>query len=265
VSPPANLLRQIVENRRSRVELEAGPTSRPHSESRNGNDRPISNRFSKSLDRHRGRAVIAEIKMGSPRIGSLHGRLDPLRQARLYADNGAAAVSVVVEPDFFFGSYELLAACRESSGLPILAKDFVVHPVQLDWARQAGADAVLLIAALFSDSELQRFAGYTRSLGMVPLIETHDASDVGRLSGSSWEVVGINNRDLATFAVNLERSIRLLPRLPGEALKVAESGIKHAADVERLARAGFDAFLVGEALLLADDPGAKLQELMARP
>ena len=206
-------------------------------------------------------AVVAEVKMGSPRLGSLAGRVDPVRQARTYALHGAAALSVVVEPDFFHGSYELLAECRRASGLPAIAKDFVVDPAQLVWAKEAGADAVLLIASLHSADELARYAGMARGLGLAPLVETHDRADLAKLAGRPWELVGVNNRDLRTFAVDLERSIALLPHLPPGALRVAESGIDGRAAVDRLAAAGFDAFLVGESLLLADDPAAKLAEL----
>jgi len=209
-------------------------------------------------------AIIAEVKMGSPRLGSLAGRIDPLAQARLYAEHGAAALSVVVEPDFFHGSYELLADCRAASGLPAIAKDFVVDPLQLAWARQAGADAVLLIAALYEPEELARYAWLARGLGLAPLIETHAAADLALLAGEPWELVGVNNRDLRTFAVDLERSIALLPSLPPGALKVAESGIRDGLDVALLLDSGFDALLVGESLLLAADPAAQLRALLGR-
>jgi indole-3-glycerol phosphate synthase len=206
-------------------------------------------------------AIIAEVKMGSPRIGSLVGRVDPLAQARLYAEHGAAALSVVVEPDFFHGSYPLLADCCAASGLPAIAKDFVVDPLQLAWARQAGADAVLLIAALYEPDELVRYVWLARGLGLAPLVEIHDPSEVALLAGHEWELVGINNRDLRTFEVDLERSIALLPSLPPAALKVAESGIRDARDVALLAGSGFDALLIGESLLLAGDPAAHLRGL----
>ena len=221
------------------------------------------NDFLAALDRRRGSAVIAEVKMGSPRIGSLAGRVDPVAQARMYEEGGAAGLSVVVEPEFFSGSYELLSRCREASGLPAIAKDFVVDPVQLVWAREAGASAVLLIAALYEREELRRLAGLARGLGLAPLVETHDEADRWLLDGASWELVGVNNRDLRTFEVDLERSKALAPRLPAGALRVAESGIGNAADVAGLRSAGFDAFLVGESLLLAEDPAAKLRELTA--
>lgn len=221
------------------------------------------NPFLAALAARRGHAVIAEVKMGSPRLGSLAGRFDPLAQARLYAAHGAAALSVVVEPDFFHGSYELLAECRAASGLPAVAKDFVVAHEQLEWARAAGADAVLLIACLYGPEELTAYADEARSLGLVPLVETHDLADLRGMAAHEWELVGVNNRDLRTFEVDLQRSIALLPSLPAGSLRVSESGIASGADVERLRAAGFDAFLIGETLLLADDPARKLAELAA--
>ncbi len=199
--------------------------------------------------------------MGSPRLGSLAGRFDPLAQAAAYAEAGAACLSVVVEPDFFFGSYELLEACREESGLPAIAKDFVVSERQLDAAVEAGADAILLVASLYTEAALVAWAAAARARGLAPLVETHDARDVARLGDRPWELVGINNRDLRDFSVDLERSIALRPRLPEGALAVAESGIASRADVERLAAAGFDAFLIGESLLLSGDPQGRLREL----
>jgi indole-3-glycerol phosphate synthase len=256
----ADVLARIVERRRERLAALAAPSpSLPEGPPRSVED----NAFLAALSARRP-AIVAEIKLGSPRLGPLGGRVDPLRQARTYALHGAAALSVVVEPDFFHGSYELLAACRRASGLPAIAKDFVVDPLQLVWAREAGADAVLLIAALHSGEELAAYAGMARGLGMAPLVETHDAEDLAKLAGRPWELVGVNNRDLRTFEVDLERSIAMLPYLPAGACRVAESGIDGRGAVDRLAAAGFDAFLVGESLLLAGDPAAKLRELAAR-
>lgn len=257
----ADVLRRIVDRRREVVGsggvAVATPEGAPEILS------PESNPFLAALVTRRGRALIAEVKMGSPRIGSLVGRVDPEGQARLYADGGAAALSVVVEPEFFFGSYELLARCRAASGLPAIAKDFVVDPVQLEWAREAGASAVLLIAALYSAPELRGLAARARALGLVPLVETHSEADLERLDGASWELVGVNNRDLRTFDVDLARSMAMVPRLPAGALRVAESGIGSGADVAVLRQAGFDAFLVGESLLLAEAPAIKLRELLS--
>lgn len=267
MSPPDVLVR-ITENRRQRVaadvaarggagELVEGP---PRS--------PSDNAFLGALaakKRLREPAIIAEVKMGSPRLGNLHGQVDPIAQAKMYAANGATCLSVVVEPDFFHGGYDLLAACREASGLPAIAKDFLVDPIQLVWAKEAGADAVLLVAALLTAEQMAESARLARGLGLVPLVETHDADDIGKLQGEPWELVGINNRNLRTFDVDLQNSISLLPGLPAEAIKVAESGIRDALDVLLLRDSGFDAFLIGESLLLAPDPAAKLRELVGLP
>ena len=222
---------------------------------------PANNPFLAALAGHRGRAVIAEVKMGSPRLGSLRDRIDPLKQAEAYAAGGAAALSVVVEPDYFNGSYELLAACADASRLPAIAKDFIVDPLQLQWACRAGASAVLLIAALYRPPELREYARLARCYGMVPLIETHDPDDLDKLGDDAWELVGVNNRDLRVFKVDLRTSLDRAALLPAAAIKVSESGIRSASDVKALRRAGFDAFLIGEALLLAEDPAAKLAEL----
>jgi indole-3-glycerol phosphate synthase len=260
MTPPDILLR-ITGRRRRRIGEAGGAVSIDLAEG--APCTPEDNRFLAALRaRREAPAIIAEVKMGSPRLGSLRGAVDPLAQARLYAENGAAALSVVVEPDFFHGGYDLLAACREASGLPAVAKDFVVDPVQLLWARDAGAAAILLIAALHDASELARYARLARGLGLVPLVETHDADDVAKLAGEPWEIVGVNNRDLRTFDVDLQRSISLLVGLPEEAVKVAESGIRDGLDVALLRDSGFDAFLIGESLLLAADPAAKLRELL---
>jgi indole-3-glycerol phosphate synthase len=262
----AGILVEITARRRQR--LAAAPAEPLPAPDDGRGERPLTaadNPFLAALGAARGRAVIAEVKLGSPRLGSLAGRVDPERWARAYAAAGAAALSVVVEPDFFGGSYDLLAACRRASGLPAIAKDFVVDPRQLLWARRAGADAVLLIAALYRPAELAAYARQARGLGLVPLVETHHPADLELLDGAGWELVGVNNRDLETFEVDLAHSEAMAPRLPPGALRVAESGIATAADVARLRRAGFDAFLIGESLLTAPDPAARLAELMGEP
>ncbi|MEO8504070.1 MAG: indole-3-glycerol phosphate synthase TrpC [Acidobacteriota bacterium] len=226
------------------------------------------NPFLAALTRARGRAVIAEVKLGSPRIGSLVGRIDPEATARSYAKHGAVALSIVVEPDFFHGSFELLTRCKAACGLPTIAKDFVVHPEQFERAKAAGADAILLIASMHAANSLVELAQMARGMGLAPLIETHDRFDVQKLEVAEWEMVGINNRNLKTFAVDLENSMDLVKGIPKRAegaestLKVAESGIRTGYEVSRLAAAGFDAFLIGETFLLSPDPGAALARLL---
>ena len=263
MSAPGDLLAAIVARRRLRLAA-AAPMPPPRVERR----QPFAsteNRFLAALAGSRARqggALIAEIKMESPRLPSLAGRVDPEAQARLYAEHGAAALSVVVEPDSFGGSAALLTACQTASGLPAVAKDFVVDPVQLRWAAEAGAAAVLLIASLLAAEELARFAALARGLGMVPLVEVHTDADVTKLAGADWELVGVNNRDLTTFAVDLDRSLALRATLPATALAVAESGVRDGADARRLISGGFAALLVGEALLVAADPAARVRELV---
>ena len=257
----SDILKKIVEKRRQRL-AEARGKQTYTEPPRNANIQSARNNpFLAALNEKRGGAVIAEIKMGSPSLGSLTDRMEPLKLARMYKEHGAAALSVVVEPDFFHGSYELLAVCHEASGLPAIAKDFIVDPLQLHWAKRAGASAILLMACLYTPEELLQYARLARQHDLVPLIETHDLSDLGKLGQEIWELVGVNNRNLRTFEVELSTSLALLHSLPTGALKVAESGIHSAADLSMLRSAGFDAYLIGEAFVTADDPVAKLQEL----
>lgn len=259
MNPIADILQRIVDQRRSRIAQTLADVSDAHAAVESSVSDGAA--FGEAIRGTAQAAIIAEVKLGSPRLGSLRGVVDPEKQARLYAENGAAALSVVVEPDFFYGSYELLTRCQRASGLPALAKDFVVHPVQLEWACRSGASAVLLIAALYTPRELRRWAEEARRLGLTPLVECHSRDDVMSLGDESWELVGINNRNLRTFEVDLEHSMSLLSSLPSTALKIAESGIANASDVARLAAAGFDAFLIGETLLKSDDPAAALRAL----
>jgi indole-3-glycerol phosphate synthase len=258
----ADILLRIVERRKRRLapfgggELPSGQAGPPLLA-------PPESPFLAALARQRGRAVIAEVKLGSPSLGSLRGRFDPLEVARTYAKAGAAALSVVVEPDFFYGSYELLRGCRQASGLPTIAKDFVVDPLQIQWAKDAGADAILLVASLYGKEELHGFAAAARLQGLVPLVEVHDLGELARLSGARWELVGLNNRNLRTFEVNIEHGIALASTLPTEAIKVAESGIHSPGDLHMLRAVGYDAFLIGERLLLAPDPARALKELLS--
>jgi indole-3-glycerol phosphate synthase len=264
LSPAAtpDILVQIVEKRRERLReasLKQAFTDPPR--------KPIlqtagNNRFLAAVQQKRGNAIIAEIKMGSPRLGSLEGRFEPIETARKYAEGGASALSVVVEPDFFFGSYDLLAVCTEASGLPSIAKDFIVDPLQLRWARRAGASAILLIAALYDPIELQQWAQLARQFGLVPLIELHDLFDLTKLDGAVWELVGVNNRDLRTMKVELGNSLALVHSLPSSALKISESGLADAGDLRTLRSVGFDGFLIGESLLTSADPLTKLRELV---
>lgn len=206
--------------------------------------------------------VIAECKRRSPSRGILRADYDPVAIARAYADAGAVALSVLTEPTFFDGSLEHLRAVRAAVPLPLLRKDFVVSEYQLVEARAAGADAALLIVALVSQKELVRLLTLTRELELAALVEVHDATELERALAAGATVVGINNRNLRTLAVDLGTAYALVERIPEAVLAVAESGLQTRGDLEGLRRAGIDAFLIGESLVTAPDPGGALRLLL---
>ena len=211
-------------------------------------------------------AVIAEIKHRSPSAGVLvpdaGRRIEEI--ARAYRRGGAAALSVVVEQDFFGGDPSWLPRAKAASGLPVLMKDFVVDEAQLDVALGLGADAVLLIVAALSDADLARLHAAARSRGLAVLVEAHDEAEIGRALGVSPGILGVNARDLASFHVDLGAAAALGRTIPEGVLRVAESGVRAAADVVALGEAGYGAFLVGESLLRASDPAAALRSLRGR-
>ncbi len=234
--------------------------------------------------RARGRvALIAEVKKASPSKGLLRHNFDPLELARTYAANGAAAISVLTDARYFQGKLEYLSQIRQhltatadrrpptapspassplTSSPPLLRKDFIFHPYQVYEARAAGADALLLIAAVLNDKELADLLNLTHELKMTALIEIHDRAELERVLPLRPRLVGVNNRDLRDFSVDLNTCIELRQHVPAEVCLVAESGIHTAADVARLAQEGIDAILVGEALVKAKDVGAKVRELV---
>jgi indole-3-glycerol phosphate synthase len=209
--------------------------------------------------------LIAELKRASPSKGILAPHLDLFQVAEIYIQNGASAISVLTDEKYFMGKLETLRELRfnHKSELPLLRKDFIIDEVQLYEARANGADAILLIAAALTDDAL--FSDlYTVAveLGLTPLVEVHDEAETERaLKLKDVKLIGINNRDLATFDISLETTERLCPMIRSEVAVVAESGIFTAQDVERLAKANVDAILVGEALVTSNDIGAKVREL----
>ncbi len=206
--------------------------------------------------------LIAELKRASPSRGLLAPHLDMLELAQVYAANGASALSVLTDETFFLGSLDTLSALR-SSPLPLLRKDFILSPAQLYETRAAGADAVLLIAAAVpDDAALADLHALALELGLTPLVEVHTEHEIERiLRFSNLQLIGINNRDLTTFAVSLDTTARLRSLIPAGLTVVSESGIVTAADVQRLAALNVDAVLVGEALVTAPDIALKTQEL----
>ena len=206
-------------------------------------------------------ALIAECKKASPSKGLLRADYDVQQLAQTYDDNGAAALSVLTDERFFQGSLDDLVAARSISLLPTLRKDFIVDEYQLYEARTFGADAILLIVAALDDARLKVFCQLARALRMAALIEVHDLKELERAFRVGPQLIGVNNRNLRDFSVDLQTTAKLRVRIPGNVLVVAESGIHSAADVDELALMGVDAMLVGEALVTAKDVGAKVREL----
>jgi indole-3-glycerol phosphate synthase len=209
-----------------------------------------------------GIAIIAEIKRATPSKGPLGLDLDAAATAKLFADAGAAALSVLTEPEFFKGSMEDLELAG-GAGIPVLRKDFVVDPFQILEARAAGADSVLLIVRIVGPELTHRMA-QIRSLGMDALVEVYDENDLERALDAGADLIGVNHRDLETFAVDPQRTLKLASLVPDGVSLVALSGVSKRAEVEELEHAGASAVLVGEALVRASDPAAKLKELLGR-
>ena len=207
--------------------------------------------------------LLCEIKRASPSKGELRRDLDPVAFATLYQSGGAAAISLVTEPDHFHGDVAWVDAVRPAVTLPLLLKDFVLDSYQLLDAAVRRADGVLLIAALLSDVQLQRLIGEARLLGLDCLVEVHETRELETALRAGATLVGINNRDLRTFEVRLETSLELLPRVPPLVTAVAESGLSRPEDVSRLRATRCDAVLIGEAFMTSADPARTLAELAA--
>jgi indole-3-glycerol phosphate synthase len=210
-------------------------------------------------------SVIAEVKRRSPGAGDIRPELDAAELARAYADAGASAVSVLTDGVYFGGSLEDLAAVREAVTLPVLRKDFTLDPVQVYEARSAGADAVLLIVRILDDETLRELLDLAGELGLAALVEVHDAPELDRALEAGARLLGINNRDLVTFRSDLAVTEDLAAAVPDEATVVSESGIRSPEDVARVGRAGADAVLVGEAILVVPRPGERVKDLTGIP
>lgn len=207
--------------------------------------------------------LIAEVKQTSPSRGMLRPNFNPIELAQIYSDCGAAAISVLTETNYFMGSIEHLAAINKVVQLPLLRKDFIFDPYQVYESRAYGADALLLIAAILSQRQLKELVSLSHSLGLRCLVEVHNEGEVERAVLSEAEIIGINNRDLNTFAVDINTTRRLRPLIPKEKIVVSESGIRSRSDMEKLRKWRVDAVLVGEALVTAGDVTAKMRELLS--
>ncbi|MDZ7331205.1 MAG: indole-3-glycerol phosphate synthase TrpC [candidate division KSB1 bacterium] len=206
--------------------------------------------------------LIAEIKRASPTAGTITKDFDPAAIALDYATAGAAAISVVTEPDFFQGSLEILNKVRQVVSIPLLRKDFIIDPYQIYQARYFGANCVLLIASILSDDELKEFSKLAADLQMNVLLEIHDEQELDRALPIETAIIGINNRDLKTFQVDLHTSFRLIEKIPSDRIVVSESGIKDHHEVKALEQAGFKGILVGEFLMRLNDKRHGVESLL---
>ena len=252
----SDFLDRIVERTRARIPHE--PADRAGAERASAQRHPFA--FSNALKRE-GINVIAEIKSASPSAGSIVPDPDVESIASDYKRGGAAAISIVTEPEFFRGSREWIARAK-TTALPVIMKDFVIECSQLINGIAAGADAILLLASLLDGPRIAEFISLLDAYGCDALVEVHDERELERAIEGGARIIGINNRNLRDFSVDLRTSETLVQRIPNGAVKVTESGIKNSQDVDRLRSAGFNAFLVGESLLRQNDRAAAVRELV---
>ncbi len=245
--------RQEIEKRRARISLDEFRT-------RAENSPPVKN-FADALRNGECVALIAEIKPASPSRGDLKANADPVKIARLYDENGASAISVLTDRQFFKGDLNNLKAARVGADVPLLRKDFIIDEYQVYESRALQADAILLIVRILDDAQLGSYRELAESLDMSALVEIHDERELERALKSDAKIIGINNRNLANFTLDLATTELLAPKIPNGKIIVSESGIFSRADVERAANAGAGAVLVGEALMRAQDVGEKVREL----
>jgi indole-3-glycerol phosphate synthase len=225
-------------------------------------ERPARRGFRQALERA-APAVIAEIKRASPSRGLIAPQFEPVEIARRYEAAGAAALSVLTDMQFFQGALEHLEQARAATELPVLRKDFTLDRYHVWQAAAHGADAILLIVAVLKPAELRELLGEARTLGLDALVEVHDRDELRKAVDAGANLIGVNNRNLQTFEVSLDTSLRLAEEMPPQVLAVSESGIRTPEDVARLAAAGYRAFLIGESLMSQSDPGAALHTLLS--
>jgi indole-3-glycerol phosphate synthase len=257
-----DLLRTIVAATRQITEDRKGREPASLLERRAAVQKPRGVRFEAALGRQGRVNVIAECKRRSPSRGVLAPQYDPVAIATQYEAGGAAAISVLTEPTFFDGALDHLTAVRKAVDLPLLRKDFVVDEYQLLEARAAGADAVLLIVAALEQSELVRLQLRAWELGLAALVEVHDENEMSRAIESGARLIGVNNRNLRTLAVDVGASDRLSARIPAGVVAVSESGLQTRDDLDRLSAAGYRAFLIGERFMTDPDPARAIANLI---
>ncbi|MBT1077072.1 indole-3-glycerol phosphate synthase TrpC [Geobacter grbiciae] len=260
-----DILKKIVEHKRGEVAAARSTTPLAELKARIADLEDQPRGFERALrDCHASgwTAVIAEVKKGSPSKGLIRPDFDPLEIAETYEQNGAACLSVLTDEHFFLGNLRYLALIREQVRLPLLRKDFLFDPYQVHEARAAGADAILLIAAMLEREQIEELAGIARELSLDVLLEVHDEPEMETALATNCALIGINNRNLRTFVVDLATTEQLLPMVPADRFVVAESGVNTRADILRLQTAGAHGFLIGESLMREEDIGVKLRELL---
>ncbi|MFQ6008002.1 MAG: indole-3-glycerol phosphate synthase TrpC [Candidatus Zixiibacteriota bacterium] len=254
-----DILQEIIANKRT--EVEKLKSERPLDSIQDNLPDNLRFSFKRVLSNDTAINIIAELKRGSPSRGLIASDFDPVKFARLYREGGAAALSVLTDPKYFYGRYEYIEMVKLETGLPVLCKDFILDPYQIYYARYMNADAILLIVKLLPSTTLSEFISLAQKLGLDCLVEVHGEEEVQAALDSGADIVGVNNRNLHDFSVNLETSETLAPFIPDDVVKIAESGIFTFADVTRLQAAGYTNFLVGEALVVSDDPVSLLKSL----
>jgi indole-3-glycerol phosphate synthase len=258
VNPPATYLDKILEDHRAQAAADQRPLGPLVEAARAA---APARGFGTALRAATGLGVISEIKRRSPSKGALAVDLDPSDVARSYERGGATCLSVLTDERWFGGSAADLAAARAAVDLPVLRKDFTVDPRDVCDARLMGADCVLLIAAALDDAELSELHQLATEVGIDALVEVHDEAEVERALSVGARLVGVNQRDLVTFEVDTDRAVRVAPAIPAGVVRVAESGIRGPGEARRLAAAGYDAVLVGEALVTSGDPEQAVRAL----
>jgi indole-3-glycerol phosphate synthase len=253
-----DILARIVEHKKA--ELDGARTALPVLEAQAEQARTDRRDFSAAI-RSKSPAIISEIKKASPSKGLLSSSFNPPAIARAYEFGGAAALSVLTDQQYFQGSLLDLQAARDSVRIPVLRKDFTIDPYHVMEAAAAGADAILLIAAILSDREMRDLRELAGAYAIASLVEVHDADELSAALASGAEIIGVNNRNLRTFQVTLDTSLRLAERMPGSVARVSESGIETRKQIATLQQAGYDAFLIGEHLMRSSDPAAALRVL----
>ncbi len=262
MTAPPDLLRTIVGATERMVAVRRELESQAAVERRASAVVPGGSRFASELATPGRINVIAECKRRSPSRGVLAADYDPAGIARRYEEGGAAAISVLTEPTFFDGALEHLQAVRRAVALPLLRKDFIVDEYQLLEARAVGADAVLLIVAALEQAALVRLQRRAGELGLAALVEVHDEDELSRATDAGARLIGVNNRNLRTLVVDIDASYRLAARMPADVVAVSESGLQSRSDLERLAGAGYRAFLIGERFMTDPDPAGAIRGLI---